>query len=182
MLRCPTCGRPFEAGTQFCPDDGSRLLAEAPPPFAAAPYAPTPAAAPASMALPIIVGVLVVAVLGLAGVLLFQRPPDEGVAPVVQPVITEQPVEPTPLPPPVVPPTEYTQTVYANSPRDGYLVLRRGPRAARGTELLRIPHNAALELGACRSPTTTPAGRYGSWCHARYGSAEGWVFDAFISR
>ena len=31
MPRCPTCGRLYDAGTRFCPDDGSPLADEAPP-------------------------------------------------------------------------------------------------------------------------------------------------------
>lgn len=187
MPRCPACGRPFEAGAQFCPDDGSRLVADAP----AAPVLAAPIGAPASKALPLIVGVLVAAVVGLVGVLLWQQQKaaeataradaaELAAAEARRLAETAPPV--TPPPPLAAITAQYAQTVYANSPHDGYLVLRQGPRAARGTEILRIPHGAALDLGDCRPAGTSPGGRWGSWCRARYGSAEGWVFDAFISR
>ncbi len=190
MPRCPTCGRPFEAGVLFCPDDGSRVVADVPAvPFPVPPYAVAPA--PASQVLPAVVGVLVVTVVGLVGVLLWQQ--QTAARAMVRADRAEQDAAdatrrakemPPAAPPlsPVVPPAQFTQTVYADSPRDGYLVLRQGPRAARGTEVLRIPHGAALELGECRPPGTSPGGRWGSWCRARYSGAEGWVFDAFLSR
>lgn len=76
----------------------------------------------------------------------------------------------------------YTATVWANSPGDGFLALRSGPTTASGTRLLKIPHGDALALGGCLAPTTSPGGRYGAWCRARYAGTDGWVFDAFLSR
>ena len=76
----------------------------------------------------------------------------------------------------------YTATVWANSPGDGFLALRSGPTTASGTRLLKIPHGDALALGGCLEPTTSPDGRYGAWCRARYAGTDGWVFDAFVSR
>ena len=76
----------------------------------------------------------------------------------------------------------YTATVWANSPGDGFLALRSGPTIGSGTRLLKIPHGDALALGGCLDPTTSPGGRYGAWCRARYAGTDGWVFDAFVSR
>jgi hypothetical protein len=76
----------------------------------------------------------------------------------------------------------YTTTVWADSPGDGFLALRSGPSTSSGTRLLKIPHGDVLALGACLPPTTSPGGRYGSWCRARYARTDGWVFDAFVSR
>ncbi len=192
MPHCPTCGRPFEAAAQFCPNDGSRLTDDIPAaPVASAPVAAAPG--PASQTLPAIVGVLVVAVAGLVGALLWQQQraaegttraeqAEHDAAKTALPVAAGPPASPPRVIPAVVRPGQSPQTVYAESPRDGYLVLRQGPRVARGTEVLRIPHGSAIELGECRPSETSPGGRWGSWCRARYGAAEGWIFDAFISR
>lgn len=74
----------------------------------------------------------------------------------------------------------YTRTVWADSPGDGFLALRSAPNIRSGRRLLKIPHGAALDFGACLAPTTV-AGNSGSWCPARYAGVEGWAFDAFVT-
>lgn len=75
MNQCPTCGRLYEANVQFCPTDGAPLEAVAVEPVPAAPVVVAHAAAPAESqkTLPVIFGVLVVAVLGLIALMVWQQ-------------------------------------------------------------------------------------------------------------
>ena len=197
MNRCPTCGRPYEATASFCPDDGTALVADAPVPASAAlgdllaqPDAPERVAPAASgRSLPVLVGVLAVAVASLLALVVYRQ--QAAVARLEARIATasietrRDAAAPAPVadvaPVPEAPPADpYTRTVRANSPGDGFLALRSAPSVAQGQRLLQISHGDPLDLGACRPPTTV-AGAYGSWCRARYGGAEGWAFDAFVT-
>ena len=233
MPRCPACGRLYPAGTLYCMDDGTALVADAAPPdaalpsasasreldrllsesdrpvaappVAAPPVAPAVEAAPAprSGGLVVLLAVLALAVLGLLGVLVWQQKATAEAAEAraadalaqaadartdadaqaardaearaadardaeAQQAYSDEPGEGT--------------TVWANSPNDGFLALRSAPTVGRGTRLLKIPHGDPLVLGDCLAPTTSPGGRYGSWCRALYAGTSGWVFDAFVTR
>ena len=228
MNRCPTCDRLYEADVQFCPTDGTPLEAVVAPPVARV-VAPAMPAAQASQTLPILVGVLVVAVVALVGFLLWQQQQtsadlsarteaaeteaatarldaeqqrnaaraeasraaaaageaqqasaerDEASAAARSAAASARAARAaaqTPRPEPV----SYTRTGIAYSPSDGFLALRSAPTSS-STMVYRIPHQAPVALGACRSPI--PFGdRTGSWCRARYDGRTGWIFDAFIS-
>ena len=206
MNRCPTCGRRYPADTAFCPADGAPLAAEAHPPAAAPLGAPPPVAAPSARWLPVLVGVLAVVVVALVGTVLWQqqtalrrsetqareataaanealqeaeRQRDEAARLADERNAARDAAARTAAR--RAAPVSYTRTVWANSPGDGFLALRSRPSTGRGTRLLQIPHGAALDYGDCLAPMTTPGGRYGSWCRARYGGTEGWAFSAFVT-
>ena len=209
MNRCPTCGRRYPADTAVCPADGAPLAAEAHPPAAAPLGAPPPVAAPSARWLPVLVGVLAVVVVGLVGAVLWQqqtalarseaaaaeataaaneavqdaaRQRDEADRLAGERNAAEQAAAASRAAAArAAVPVRYTRTVWANSPNDGFLALRSAPTTGRGTRLLQIPHGAPLDYGDCLAPTTTPGGRYGSWCRARYAGVEGWAFSAFVT-
>lgn len=83
------------------------------------------------------------------------------------------PVKPTPDP-------NLTTTVTANSPDDGFLALRSEPNSESGKRILKIPHGAKLQIGACGDYVTTQKNNYGRWCRAAYGGYSGWVFDKYV--
>lgn len=152
----------------------------------------------------IVLGVVALVGLGLAGVAVYYRtgvtPPETPVktpspAPSASPTIdpeTEKlrdelaniqkkleeqkktpPVKPTPDP-------SLTTTVTANSPDDGFLALRSQPNSESGKRILKIPHGAKLQIGACGDYITTQKNNYGRWCRAAYGGYSGWVFDKYV--
>ncbi len=206
MMRCPTCGRQYEAATSFCPDDGTALVADTPAPASAAlddllaqadaPAASVPAHdAPAASGrwLPVLVGVLGVGLVALLGLVVYQQQASvarleasvaAANANAARRVADRPPADAELAYAPAVDPAPatatYTRTVWANSPGDGFLALRSAPSVAQGQRLLQIPHGDPLDLGACL-PRTTVAGASGSWCRARYGGTEGWAFDAFVT-
>ena len=74
--------------------------------------------------------------------------------------------------------TTMTTTGRANSPGDGFLALRSLPSAQTGDRLLKIPHGAALQIGAC-GPVERSV-HPGRWCQARYNGYTGYVYDYYV--
>ena len=72
-----------------------------------------------------------------------------------------------------------TTTARVNSPGDGFLALRTLPNSEAGERILKIPHGAAVSIGAC-GPVVRPVSRTGRWCQASYNGYSGWVFDAYL--
>lgn len=77
-------------------------------------------------------------------------------------------------------PSTYQTRATANSPADGFLALRSLPSAQIGERIAKIPHGATVNIGAC-GPVITPVKRSGRWCQASYNGMSGWVFDAYLS-
>jgi hypothetical protein len=72
-----------------------------------------------------------------------------------------------------------TTTVRANSPNDGFLALRSLPSAQYGDRILKIPHGAALQIGAC-GPVEHSV-HPGRWCQARYNGQSGYIYDYYVT-
>ena len=85
---------------------------------------------------------------------------------------------PAVIPTPNIPATAVTTTVRANSPGDGFLALRSLPSAQTGDRLLKIPHGAQLQIGAC-GPIERSV-HPGRWCQARYNGYSGYVYDYYV--
>jgi len=75
--------------------------------------------------------------------------------------------------------TTMTKTARANSPGDGFLALRSLPSAEIGDRLVKIPHGAALQIGAC-GPLERSV-HPGRWCQARYNGLSGYVYDYYVT-
>jgi len=73
-----------------------------------------------------------------------------------------------------------TTTVTVNSPSDGFLALRTYPDSELGDRILKIPHGAAITIGACTAARSIPGKRTGRWCRANYNGYTGWIFDAYV--
>jgi len=73
-----------------------------------------------------------------------------------------------------------TTSARVNSPGDGFLALRSLPNSDAGERIAKIPHGAAVAVGAC-GPVITPVKRSGRWCQATYNGLDGWVFDAYLT-
>lgn len=82
--------------------------------------------------------------------------------------------------PSTIPMPKTVTTAHVNSPGDGFLALRTLPSSEMGDRLAKIPHGAAVSIGAC-GPVVRPVSRAGRWCQASYGGYSGWVFDAYLS-
>lgn len=72
-----------------------------------------------------------------------------------------------------------TTTARANSPNDGFLALRSLPSAQYGDRILKVPHGAALQIGAC-GPVEHSV-HPGRWCQARYNGHSGYVYDYYVT-
>lgn len=81
--------------------------------------------------------------------------------------------------PETIPTPRSTTTARVNSPGDGFLALRTLPSSDVGERILKIPHGATVTIGAC-GPVTKPVNRSGRWCQASYDGYTGWVFDAYL--
>jgi hypothetical protein len=83
-----------------------------------------------------------------------------------------------PVSTPNIPTGTMTTSARANSPGDGFLALRSLPSAQTGDRLLKIPHGAALQIGAC-GPVERSV-HPGRWCQARYNGYTGYVYDYYV--
>lgn len=63
---------------------------------------------------------------------------------------------------------------------DGFLSLRTEPSVRTGTQLVKIPSGATVQLENCEKNQTTIDGRRGRWCMISYGGETGWAFDAWL--
>ena len=63
---------------------------------------------------------------------------------------------------------------------DGFLSLRTEPSVKTGTQLIKIPSGATVELENCEKNQTTIDGRRGRWCLVTYAGETGWAFDAWL--
>ena len=79
-----------------------------------------------------------------------------------------------------IPMQSTTTSGRVDSPSDGFLALRSLPNSEAGERILKIPHGASVAIGAC-GPVVTPVRRSGRWCQASYNGRSGWVFDAYIA-
>lgn len=69
------------------------------------------------------------------------------------------------------------ETVFVNTPVDGFLALRSEPSAKHGSRLYKIPHATAIDLSDCVS--LSPSDR---WCRTEYQGRTGWVLDKYVTR
>jgi hypothetical protein len=83
---------------------------------------------------------------------------------------------------PVIPSTPQSQTAVTarvDSPNDGFLALRTAPSAQNGSQILKIPHGASVNVVGCQGYITI-GNRRGRWCRVNYASQQGWAFDGFL--
>jgi Bacterial SH3 domain len=83
----------------------------------------------------------------------------------------------TPPPPPT--PTGSAKTAQVNSPADGFLAMRSGPSHKTGSQIMKIPHGATVNVYNCQGYTTI-ASKTGRWCQVSYAGYSGWAFDAWL--
>lgn len=84
---------------------------------------------------------------------------------------------------PVTKPTPSQQemvTATVNSPGDGFLSLRTEPSVKTGTQLVKIPTGATVQIKDCQRTYITIDSRRGRWCMVTYNGQIGWVFDAWL--
>lgn len=72
-----------------------------------------------------------------------------------------------------------TKTAQVNSPSDGFLAMRSGPSHKSGSQIMKMPHGATINVYNCQNSTTI-AGKTGRWCQVSYGGSNGWAFDAWL--
>jgi hypothetical protein len=63
---------------------------------------------------------------------------------------------------------------------DGFLSLRTEPSVKTGTQLVKIPSGATVNLENCEKNYMAIDNRRGRWCMVSYGGEIGWVFDAWL--
>jgi hypothetical protein len=63
---------------------------------------------------------------------------------------------------------------------DGFLSLRTEPSVKTGTQLMKIPSGATVNLENCEKNYVTIDGRRGRWCMVSYAGKIGWAFDAWL--
>ncbi|MBA2737391.1 MAG: hypothetical protein H0U50_11475 [Pyrinomonadaceae bacterium] len=63
---------------------------------------------------------------------------------------------------------------------DGFLSLRTEPSVKTGTQLIKIPSGATVNLENCEKNYKTIDGRSGRWCMVSYAGEIGWAFDAWL--
>jgi hypothetical protein len=63
---------------------------------------------------------------------------------------------------------------------DGFLSLRTEPSVKTGTQLVKIPSGATVNLENCEKNYTTIDNRRGRWCMVSYAGEIGWAFDAWL--
>lgn len=73
-----------------------------------------------------------------------------------------------------------TVTARVAQSNDGFLSLRTEPSVRTGTQLVRIPSGATVELNDCQTNYQTIDNRRGRWCMVTYDGEIGWVFDAWL--
>jgi len=84
---------------------------------------------------------------------------------------------------PITNPTQSQQdivTARVYSPGDGFLSLRTEPSVKTGTQLVKIPTGAMVQLEDCQKNYQTIDSRRGCWCMVTYKGQIGWVFDGFL--
>lgn len=180
MLTCPACGRQYPPPTRFCAVDGTPLVAPAAAPAAQA-------AAPASVVPWIVIGVLGLALIVLAAVVLLREPapaaPSVVVAPAA-PAVAVPPVGPVtsePAPPPE-PAPQFAPTAdlrVVSTPNDGFLSIRSAPDGG-GSRLDRMLDGETVAVLSC-GPARVVDGDPGHWCRVRrQGGQTGWAYDAYL--
>lgn len=73
-----------------------------------------------------------------------------------------------------------TATARVRSSSDGFLSLRTEPSVKTGTQLIKIPTGATVQLENCAKNFLTIDGRRGRWCMVSYNGETGWAFDAWL--
>ena len=73
-----------------------------------------------------------------------------------------------------------TATARVRSSSDGFLSLRTEPSVKTGTQLIKIPTGATVQLENCEKNFLTIDGRRGRWCMVSYNGETGWAFDAWL--
>lgn len=63
---------------------------------------------------------------------------------------------------------------------DGFLSLRTEPSVKTGTQLVKIPSGAVVNLENCERNYMTIDGRRGRWCLVSYAGKIGWAFDGWL--
>lgn len=179
MLSCPACGRAYPPPTRFCAVDGTPLVAAAPvAPVAAPNHVPW-----------IVIGVLGLALIALAGVVLLRKDPPPiaaapvAAAPVAAPVTAAPatPVQAAPLPAPdpspFPPPGDYRMV---STPNDGFLSIRSAPDGG-GTRLDKMLDGEVVMVLNC-GPARVVDGDAGHWCRVRRQNTGeiGWAYDAYL--
>lgn len=91
--------------------------------------------------------------------------------PVTAPPVTNKPATSDPGRP----------TATVKQTNDGFLSLRTEPSVKTGTQLVKIPSGATVNLENCEKSSVTIDGRRGRWCMVTYNNETGWVFDAFLN-
>ena len=204
-MRCPSCDRTYDDGLQFCPHDGTRLVAEP------APVASPVAGAPSSTNMGVVVAVLgaIIFVLGGAVAALALRDdapepraeadvldgPSEVFGGGVASAATDDPVDVEPadeelveLAPP--PPARDLVEVRSSEPikeiRASYgparvetegtgLILRAGPGRQHDVVAKMLPGDVVTVDGC------DVAGPDGRWCAVVYGGVRGWALDTYLN-
>jgi len=85
--------------------------------------------------------------------------------------------------PPFPSPTQNNSTVpkaRVAPSNDGFLSLRTEPSVKTGTQLVKIPSGATVNLENCEKNYMTIDGRRGRWCMVSYAGKVGWAFDAWL--
>jgi cytoskeletal protein RodZ len=73
-----------------------------------------------------------------------------------------------------------TPTARVAQSNDGFLSLRTEPSVKTGTQLVKIPSGATVELHDCQREYQTIDGRRGRWCMISFEGEMGWAFDAWL--
>ena len=63
---------------------------------------------------------------------------------------------------------------------DGFLSLRTEPSVKTGTQLVKIPSGATVNVENCEKNYVIINGRRGRWCMVYYAGKIGWAFDAWL--
>ncbi len=185
MFTCPACGRSYPPPTRFCSVDGTLLVAPA----------ATPVAPAAANVVPwIVIGVLGLALIALAAVVL-TRPQPTAAAPVAPAGLTTLPAGPigpapvaaapvqvAPLPALPAPTSQFAPAPdfrVVSTPNDGYLSIRSAPDGG-GSRLDKMLDGETIAVLSC-GPARVVDGDPGHWCRVRRQSGqEGWAYDAYL--
>lgn len=87
-------------------------------------------------------------------------------------------VQPSPFPSPQN--NSGVPTARVKKTNDGFLSLRTEPSVKTGTQLVKIPSGATVQLENCQKTATIVDGQRGRWCIVSYNGETGWVFNAWL--